>query len=126
MAELFYRAALFFRTGGSFTVSSTSLPFWQYFAPAANVTAGQTYSSNDATFSAGISGIEGWADAFMRRIKYHTPADQRLTEEYSRHDGISTGALDLTWSYASVLSAAFARAALIGDTDYVRAVADLS
>jgi glucoamylase len=88
--------------------------------------AGQTYSNNDSNFGAAISSIEGWADAFIRRIKYHTPTDQRLAEEYNRNDGISTGALDLTWSYASLLTAAFARAALLNDTNYITAIANLS
>jgi glucoamylase len=126
MAELFYFAAAEFQSNGSLAVTNTSLPFWKYFAPGADLTADQTYPSNSTAFGAAISAIEGWADAFIRRIKYHTPADQRLAEEYNRDNGVNTGAKDLTWSYASVLTAAFARAHLRNDRSYVTAVADLS
>ena len=61
----------------------------------------------------------------MRRIKYHTPADQRMTEQYSRNDGTATGAQDLTWSYASLITAAIARATLRNDTGYIELVANL-
>ncbi|KIW07088.1 uncharacterized protein PV09_01972 [Verruconis gallopava] len=125
LAELLYRASAELQENGTLTVSNTSLPFWQYFAPAAGLAAGQTYSSNSQAFGTAIAAIEGWADAFVRRIKFHTPADKRLSEEYNRDDGFSTGALDLTWSYASLLTASFARADLRGDTGYIGAVADL-
>jgi glucoamylase len=125
MAELLYRTATEFRNDDILAVTNRSSAFWQYFAPGAALSAGRTYRSSDPQFNEAVSAIEGWADAFLRRIKYHTPSDQRLTEEYDRNDGSSTGALDLTWSYASLLSAAFARAILKGDAEYATAVADL-
>jgi glucoamylase len=126
IAELFYLATADFQSGGTIAVTDTSLPFWQYFAPGAGLIANQTYSSESSEFNAAILAIEGWGDAFMRRIKYHTPDSQRLAEEYNRDNGISTGAMDLTWSYASVLTAAFARAKLNNDSGYITAVANLS
>lgn len=125
MAELFYLAALDFQTAGSLTVDDTSLAFWTYFAPGASVDSGQTYNSESASFGIAISALEGWADAFMRRIKFHTPTDMRLAEEYNRDTGNSTGALDLTWSYASLLTASFARAKLTNNTSYITDVANL-
>jgi glucoamylase len=125
MAEIFYRAAYDFQSNGTLAVTNTSLPFWTYFAPTAQLTAGSSYASNSAAFTAAISALEGWADAFMRRVKYHAPADMRLAEEYDRDDGSSTGAVDLTWSYASVLNAAFARARLMNDTAYASDLANL-
>lgn len=61
----------------------------------------------------------------MRRVKFHVPADGRLAEEYHRRDGIATGAEDLTWSYASVVTAAMARAVVRGDVGYARGLANL-
>lgn len=61
----------------------------------------------------------------MRRVKFHKPADGRLTEEYNRFDGDVTGAKDLTWSYAAVLNAAFARAKLMSDKSYNTDLANL-
>lgn len=126
MAELFYLVAAQYRGSGQLATTNTSMPFWNYFAPSGNLASDQTYTSNDPAFVAAVSSVEGWADAFMRRIRYHTPADMSLSEEYNRNDGISTGALDLTWSYASVLTAAFARAALRQESEYATAVANLA
>jgi glucoamylase len=125
MAELFYRAAYDFQTSGTLLVSNTTLPFWTYFAPAAGLTAGSSYTSGSSAFTAAITALEGWGDAFMRRVKYHSPSDMRLAEEYDRETGNNTGATDLTWSYASVLNAAFARARLMNDTAYITDLANL-
>ncbi|KAF2427585.1 hypothetical protein EJ08DRAFT_651407 [Tothia fuscella] len=125
MAEMFYHAAYDFQSTGNITVSATSLPFWTYFAPTALLSAGSTYHKDSLEFQAAILALEGWADAFMRRIKFHFPADGRLAEEYNRIDGVNTGATDLTWSYASVLKAAFARAKLMNNESYVTDLANL-
>lgn len=125
MAEYFYRVTLDYRSSGSLTVSSVSAPFFAYFAPDAQVKAGQTYSSSSKEFGQVVTSLEGWADAFIRRIKFHTPADGSLSEQYDRDSGMERGCVDLTWSYASLLRAGFARAALYGDSAYVSDIADL-
>ena len=125
MAELFYRAAASYNTSGVIEVTNTSLPFWNYFAPSANATAGSAYSSPSATYSSLIGSLEGWADAFVRRIKYHTPAGGHLSEEFNRNTGVAQGAADLTWSYASLLTTAFARAELRGETSYIPTLANM-
>jgi glucoamylase len=61
----------------------------------------------------------------MRTVKYYTPDDGSLAEEFNRDTGAPQGAADLTWSYASVLTAAFARAELRGENGYVRSLANL-
>jgi glucoamylase len=125
MAELFYKATLDFNTAGEIVVTNTSLPFWTYFAPSAALAVGHNYPSNSSPFIAAIGALEGWADAFMRRIKFHKPADDRFAEEYDRTDGEVRGAADLTWSYASIITASMARAKLMNDTTYVTNLADL-
>jgi len=124
MAELFYRTTLSFRTAGRITVTDVSLPFWTYFAPSSGpYTPGTTYDG--ATLNSMLAALEGWADAFMRRVKHHTPVDGRLAEEFNRDDGHAQGAADLTWSYAALLTAAFARAEVAGQLGYVAQLADL-
>lgn len=61
----------------------------------------------------------------MRTIKFYTPADGSLTEEIDRTTGRPVGAIHLTWSYASILTAAFARAQAMGDTTYITQLAAL-
>lgn len=126
MAELFYRAISEYRAVGRIEVTNTSAPFFDYFAPSASVAAGQSYTTKSKTFKAVISSLEGWGDAFVRRVKFHTPADGHLTEEYDRTTGIPQGAADLTWSYASLLTASFARAGVTGQKQYVHNLAKLA
>ncbi|QDS68606.1 hypothetical protein FKW77_001152 [Venturia effusa] len=125
MAELFYKSCLDFNKAGQIVVTNTSLPFWAYFAPSAALAAGQTYPSSSSSYKAAIGALEGWADAFMRRIKYHTPLDGRLAEEYDRKIGYANGAENLTWSYAALITAAMARAKLMNSGGYTSALADL-
>ena len=124
MAEHFYRAVSEYRTAGSMTVTNTSLPFFEYYAPSAKVSTG-TYKASSTQFKTVVSSLEGWADAFIRRIKYHTPAGGHLPEEFNRNTGTAQGAADLTWSYASLLTAAFARAQVIGNKGYVTELANM-
>lgn len=125
MAELLYSAIIEYRTAGSINVTSISLPFFNYYTPAAKVAAGKTYEASSAQFMSVIAGLEGWADAYMRRIKYHMPGGGHLPEEFNRQTGFAQGATDLTWSYASLLTAAFARAQVIGNEGYITALANM-
>jgi len=144
MAELFYRASTAFNKAGSITVTETSLPFWQYFAPGLTYTCGTTYNlgrgnnygwgwvspnGNTQQGNAMVASMQGWADAFMRTVKYYTPAGGHLSEEVNRTTGVAQGAKDLTWSYAALLTAAFARAeaggAPVGYSNYVRILANM-
>ncbi|KAF2664273.1 hypothetical protein BT63DRAFT_379173 [Microthyrium microscopicum] len=124
MAELFYRAASEINDAKTLTVTNTSLAFYNYFAPNANLTVTQ-YASSTANFVTAVASLEGWGDAFMRLIKFHGGQSGHLSEEYDRNTGYETGAADLTWSYASVLTAALARAELSGNSSYAGALANL-
>lgn len=124
LAELFYRAAAQFTLEQQITVTTASLPFWQYFAPQHTYTAGTTYRQNAAFFQM-LASLQGWGDAFLRRVKYHTPADGHLREEIDRTTGVPVGAQDLTWSYAALLTASFARAVAMGNFAYVAELANL-
>lgn len=125
-AEYMYRTAISFQTAGSIKVTKVSLPFWNYYSPQTNVTAGTTYAADSVTFSSLISSLQGWGDAYFRTVKYYMPADGNLPEEYNRDTGVPTGAISLTWSLASVLTASFARAELMNQTTYIQTLADIA
>jgi len=126
LAELLYRAAAELQSRGTLSVSSASAPFWAYFAAGAGLTAGRTYTAWEPPFAEAVAALQGWADAFVRRVQFHSSSDAgHLAEEFNRDDGAEQGAPDLTWSYAGLLTAAFARARLAGDEGYVNAVAEL-
>lgn len=48
-------------------------------------------------------------DAFLKRLQYHSNPDGSLSEQMNRDSGFMQGAGDLTWSYASFLTALFAK-----------------
>lgn len=125
MAQFMYSASTAYDSAGSITVTDVSKPFFDYFAPAAALQVGQTYSSSSKKYDQAISSLNGWGDAFMRTVKYYTPANGHLAEEYDRDTGVPQGAVDLTWSYASVLTAAFARAEARGEKNYAKHLANL-
>ncbi|GAB7358770.1 hypothetical protein MBLNU230_g3996t1 [Neophaeotheca triangularis] len=125
MAQFLYSATAEYNAAGSITVTDVSQPVFAYFAPDADARVGETYNAQHGKFDRILEGMNGWGDAFMRRIQYHAPADGRLAEEYDRDYGFAVGAADLTWSYASVLTAAMARARATGEDSYVEGLANI-
>lgn len=125
MAQFMYAASSTYDDANSITVTNISEPFFDYFTPEAKLQAGQTYKQSSQQFKKAIDGLNGWGDAFMRTVKFYTPGDGHLSEEIDRDSGVPVGAADLTWSYASVLTAAFARASTQGKKHYVRDLANL-
>lgn len=124
-SEYMYRLSSSFVAARKIKVTSTSLPFWTYYSPQSAVTAGTTYAAGSTQFNNMIASLQGWGDAYMRTIKTYVPANGHLTEEIDRESGESVGAIDLTWSYASVLTAAFARAEAMQGTTYMQALANV-
>jgi glucoamylase len=49
-------------------------------------------------------------DEFSKRVQYHSPADGSLSEQIDKTTGFMTSVENLTWSYASSITAAVARA----------------
>ena len=124
-SQFMYSASSEYSSAGSVSVTNVSKPFFDYFAPEAKLRVGKTYGSTSKGFQSMLDSLDGWGDAFMRTVKYYTPSNGHLTEEINRITGVQQGATDLTWSYASVLTAAFARAELRGQNPYVEKLANL-
>lgn len=106
-AEIVYTAVKKYKDTGSVTVGTKSLNFFKRFLSSA--TAGATYASGSTNYNTIINGMLKFADDQMGRAAYHTPATGSLSEQFSRYDGYQKGARDLTWSYASYLTTAWAR-----------------
>ncbi|TPX56942.1 glucan 1,4-alpha-glucosidase [Spizellomyces sp. 'palustris'] len=49
------------------------------------------------------------ADTFLNRVRRHTPTSGALSEQVNKNTGFMQGAPHLTWSYASIITAAWAR-----------------
>jgi len=113
VAEQLYLALKTWSTQGSLTVTSLSLPFFQLFS--SSVTTG-TFSSSTSTYSTLTSAIKSYADGFVAINAQFTPSNGGLAEQYSKTDGSPTSAADLTWSYASALTAFNARNGLLSSS----------
>ncbi|THH26533.1 hypothetical protein EUX98_g7660 [Antrodiella citrinella] len=106
VSEQLYDALIVWKKQGSIEVTSTSLPFFNQFS--SGITAG-TYSSSSSTFSTLIGAIQTFADGFVALNAKYTPSNGGLAEQYDKSSGSPVSAVDLTWSYASALTAFSAR-----------------
>ncbi|MCJ1243394.1 hypothetical protein MMC30_000591 [Trapelia coarctata] len=101
-AELLYSALYQWSRLGSLTITPVSFSFFRDFAP--TVTIG-TYASSTSTYSTLTNAIRAYADGYMSLIERYTPCGGGLAEQFSRSNGAPLSAVDLTWSYASFLTA---------------------
>lgn len=106
VAEQLYDALQTWSTIGSLSITCTSLSFFQTFVPTVAV---GTYPSGTSTYIALTSAIQTYADGFFNIVVKYTPSNGGLAEQYSKSTGVPLSAADLTWSYASVLTALEAR-----------------
>ncbi|KAF7192874.1 Glucoamylase [Pseudocercospora fuligena] len=125
IAQVMYAVSDEFNSAENLTVTNNSLSFFNYFVPDTELKVGGTYVIDSQEVSKVVDSLNGWGDAFLRTVKYYTPADGSLAEEYNRDDGIPQGCVDLTWSYASIITAAIQRAKTRHDDDFVRDLANL-
>ncbi|KAI9727539.1 MAG: glycoside hydrolase 15 protein [Chrysothrix sp. TS-e1954] len=127
VAEIFYRASTTFQGAALIGITNTSAPFWNHFAAgaASDFEPGQILRVGTSEFEYAIAALRGWGDAFVRTVKFYTPEGGHLSEEIDTVSGAPVGARDLTWSYAALLTAAFARAEARGDKAYVSELAGL-
>ncbi|GAM83340.1 hypothetical protein ANO11243_013270 [Dothideomycetidae sp. 11243] len=109
-AEQLYDAVYSWKQQGSITVTSISLAFFKDVYPSAAV---GTYASSTSTFTNIITAVTAYADSYMSNVEQYTPSNGGLAEQYSRSNGQPLSAIDLTWSYAALLTANQARNAVM-------------
>ncbi|KAI4208536.1 MAG: hypothetical protein LQ346_000046 [Caloplaca aetnensis] len=109
-AEQLYDALFQFRRQGFITVDSTSLPFFRDLD--ASISPG-TYPSSSALYGNITSAVRAYADGYTGIVQKYTPPDGGLAEQFSRDDGSPLSAVDLTWSYASFLTAIARRSSTV-------------
>ncbi|KAJ3104162.1 glycoside hydrolase 15 protein, partial [Phlyctochytrium planicorne] len=111
-AELYYNAAKLYFDEGKIAVTELNYPFFSGPRPmglALPVKVGDVYLKGSKEFTAVVDAFIAVADSNMRRVRFHADPDARFPEEFGRDCGDAYGVNDLTWSYAGVLSAGFAR-----------------
>ncbi|KAI8849903.1 Six-hairpin glycosidase-like protein [Chytridium lagenaria] len=103
-----------FIKAGKVAVTSLNRGFFTGDRPAGvqagNIAIG-TYAKGSAEFNAIVNGLASLADSHVRRTKLHGDVNFRFGEQYLRSDGTANGlgVQDLTWSYASFITANEAR-----------------
>jgi glucoamylase len=107
-AELYYRAIKEWTTNGGVSVTDINLQFFKKFDSSAAV--GTKYTPGTSAFSTMTQNVALAADRFFSTVKIHAMNNGSMSEQYGRDDGFNTGARDLTWSHASLISAALAKA----------------
>lgn len=95
---------------GTLDVTETSLAFFQDFDASVQV---GSYSKYSEPYRMLTSAIRTYADGFLRLVQTYTPANGSLAEEYSRDTGVPLSANDLTWSFASFLTATERRESIV-------------
>ncbi|TVY31104.1 Glucoamylase [Lachnellula hyalina] len=109
-AEQLYDALYTWNKQGSITVTATSLAFFQDLS--SSVTAG-TYSSTSSTYTTLYNAAKSYADGYVNIVATYAQSNGSLAEQFSRSTGAPLSARDLTWSYASFLTAAARRAGVV-------------
>lgn len=107
-AQQMYMAVQLYDTDGHINVTSTSEVFFKQFLPSAMD--GKIYDSGTPEFVKIIEGMRLHGDSFMEVIQHYVQVNGSLSEQFNRDTGIAQGARDLTWSYASIITASQARA----------------
>ena len=109
VAEQLYRAVYTWDAMGSgIEVTTISLPFFKQFLP--SLTGPTTIAAGSHEYATVIDSIKTFANGFVAIVAKYTPADGGLSEQFTKDAGAPLSAVDLTWSYASALTAFDARA----------------
>lgn len=95
---------------GSIPVTSVSLAFFRDLVP--DVAVG-TYSNGTATYARIHNAVYEYADGYLNVVRRFTPQNGSLSEQFAKQGGEPLSAHDLTWSYASFLTAVARRAKLL-------------
>lgn len=105
-AELLYDALYQWNVTGSINVTSVSLPFFQ--ALSSSVETG-SYASSSNEYTNLTDAVKTYADGFVTIVQKYTPTNGSLNEQFNKTTGDALSAIDLTWSFASFITAARAR-----------------
>ncbi|KAH8928867.1 carbohydrate-binding module family 20 protein [Atractiella rhizophila] len=109
-AEQLYDALYVWNSAGSLNVTSTSLSFFQALYSSAAV---GSYASGSTAYNAITSAVKTYADGFEAIVQQYTPSGGGLAEQFDKSSGAALSAADLTWSYASFVTAAQARSSQV-------------
>ncbi|OAG04611.1 1, 4-alpha-D-glucan glucohydrolase [Paraphaeosphaeria sporulosa] len=117
VAEQLYDAIQQWSTVNTISIDDESLAFWQSVYPSAQP--GSYTKGGSSNFTKLTDAVLTYADGFVETALKYTPENGALSEQYSRENGTSLSAHDLTWSYASFITMRAARLAATSDYSQV-------
>ena len=106
MAEYYFLLRNYYSRRGEILINDENLPFFKDlgFSPSIGVV-----RSSERLFSQILNRLQSEGDEYFVRVKFHVDSDGQMAEQMNRWSGFLQGARDLTWSYASFLTALEAR-----------------
>ena len=122
-AEQLYSALHQWNNSGNINVDTLSLSFFTALVP--DITAG-TYTGPSDEYATLTSAVKSYADGFAGIVQKHIMNNGSLSEQFSKYDGFSLSARDLTWSYAAFLTMANARDGILPDSWGADSASDVS
>ncbi|QRV82228.1 glycoside hydrolase family 15 protein [Ceratobasidium sp. AG-Ba] len=115
-AEQLYDAIYQWLQQGEIQVTSLSLPFFKDIYPSAQVGKYSLKSKNSKDGLAILLAIRKYADDFVAINQKYVGPNGGLAEQFDRATGAPKSAVDLTWSYASAVTAFDARSFLFPES----------
>lgn len=109
LAEVFYRLAYELKQGAALEVTSLNLEFLTLVS-ASPLKQGVVITSSDPLHAELVNALVERGDEELSVIKKFAGPQGELSEQFDRNSGVLLSAPDLTWSYASFLSATNYRA----------------
>lgn len=107
--EAFYRMAEEFGAAGKIAMGPGAMAALAPLVPGMTMRPGETIGSGDPRFKTLIDAMKREGDQYLLCVRAHENPDGALYEQIQRQSGFMVSAPDLTWSYVSLLRAAFAR-----------------
>ena len=112
-AQLDYMAGSAYLKQGTIPVEAEDLAFFRDLLPLegdrAALRDGLTIKKGEPLYGRVIDGLKTSGDSYMAEVRAHANPDGSLSEQIDKQSGMMISAKDLTWNYASILSALQAR-----------------
>jgi glucoamylase len=110
LAQYYYELATMLNQVSQFPIDDTNAAFLAHLAlNGINVQPGLAFAHGSAEMGQLVQALMARGDLFMERIRLHENVDGSLSEQIDRNSGYMSSARDLTWSYASFITAQWAR-----------------
>jgi glucoamylase len=106
-AQQIYQVIHTYTKFGTIEITRLSLPLFQSIV-SGSVGLG-TYNAGSGAYEEIIQALKAYADSFIAVVAQYTPPNGGMSEQFDKASGEPLSAADLTWSYASALTAFGAR-----------------